>query len=84
VLPFGRLCYGEPNAVSNTIGYAKHFSCSHDAVIRVYDAANQVIAATPAKFWDFAFDLDHGSENWAYGQVAISRVDPLRVRYVVD
>jgi len=31
--------YGEPNA----IGYAKFFSRSHDAVIRVYDAAGNVI-----------------------------------------
>jgi hypothetical protein len=27
----------EPNAISNAIGYAKHRSRSHDAVIRVYD-----------------------------------------------
>jgi hypothetical protein len=32
VLPFGRLWYGEPNAVSNAIGYAMHRSRSHDAV----------------------------------------------------
>jgi hypothetical protein len=37
VLPFGRLWYAEPNAVSNAIGYAMHYSRSHDAVIRVYD-----------------------------------------------
>src|SRR6266581_6833831 len=36
-LPFGRLWYAKPNAVSNAIGYAKFFSRSHDAVIRVYD-----------------------------------------------
>ncbi len=42
-LPFGRLWYGEPNAVSNAIGYAKHHSRSHDAVIRVYDDADKVI-----------------------------------------
>jgi hypothetical protein len=42
-LPFGRLWYGEPNAASNAIGYAKHRSRSHDAVIRVYDAAGNVI-----------------------------------------
>jgi len=42
-LPFGRLWYGEPNAVSNAIGYAKHRSRSHDAVIRVYDEAGDVI-----------------------------------------
>ena len=38
-LPFGRLWYGEPNAISNAIGYAEHYSRSHDAVIRVYDHA---------------------------------------------
>jgi len=27
-LPFGRLWYAEPNAVSNVIGYAKFFSRS--------------------------------------------------------
>jgi len=42
-LPFGRLCYVEPNAISNAIDYAKHRSRSHDAVIRVYDAAGNVI-----------------------------------------
>jgi hypothetical protein len=43
VLPFGRLWYGEPNAVSNAIDYAKHRSRSHGAVIRVYDDAGNVI-----------------------------------------
>ena len=43
MLPFGRLWYGEPNAVANAIGYAKHRSRSHDAAIRVYDAAGNVI-----------------------------------------
>jgi hypothetical protein len=42
-LPFGRLWYGEPNAVANAINYAKFFSRSHDAVIRVYDEAGNVI-----------------------------------------
>jgi hypothetical protein len=41
-LPFGRLCCGEPNAVVNAIGYAKHRSRSHHAVIRVYDAGNLI------------------------------------------
>ena len=41
-LPFKRLWYGEPNAVSNAIGYALHRSRSHDAVIRVYDDAGNV------------------------------------------
>jgi hypothetical protein len=34
-LPFGRLWYGELNAISNAIGYAKFRSRSHNAVIRV-------------------------------------------------
>ena len=42
-LPFGRLYYGEPNAVSNAIGYAMQYSRSHDAVIRVYDNGGNVI-----------------------------------------
>jgi len=44
-LPFGRLCYGGPNAISNAIGYAKFYSRSHHAVIRVYDAHGNVIEA---------------------------------------
>ena len=42
-LPFGRLWYGEPNAISNPIGSAKHRSRSHHAVTRVYDQAGNVI-----------------------------------------
>jgi hypothetical protein len=41
-LPFGRLWYGGPNAVHNAIGYAK-FTADHPVVIRVYDAADNVI-----------------------------------------
>ena len=40
-LPFGRLWYGDANAVANAIGYAEHYSRSHDAVIRVYDEIRQ-------------------------------------------
>ncbi len=43
VLPFGALWYGEPDAISNAIGYAKHRSRSHDAVIRVYDETGNLI-----------------------------------------
>jgi len=32
-----------PNAITNAIGFAKFFSSSHDAVIRVYDEAGNVI-----------------------------------------
>ncbi len=42
-LPFGRLWYGEPDAITNAIGYAQFYSRSHDAVIRVYDEAGNVI-----------------------------------------
>jgi hypothetical protein len=35
----------EPNAISNAIGHAKFFSRSHDAVIRVFDEAGNVIEA---------------------------------------
>jgi hypothetical protein len=43
VLPFGRLWYGGSNEISNAIGYAEHYSRSHDAVTRVYDEAGNVI-----------------------------------------
>jgi hypothetical protein len=39
-LPFGRLWYDTPD---NAIGYTMHSSRSHDAVIRVYDAAGNMI-----------------------------------------
>jgi hypothetical protein len=42
-LPFGRAWYAEPNAVSNAVDYAKFRSRSCNAVIRVYDAAGNVI-----------------------------------------
>jgi len=42
-LPFGRLWYGDTNAVANAIGYAEHFSRSQNAVIQVYDEAGFVI-----------------------------------------
>ncbi len=42
-LPFGRLWYDGPNAASNVVNYEIHYSCSHDAVIRVYDATGNVI-----------------------------------------
>jgi hypothetical protein len=33
----------ELNAISNAIGFAKFYSRSHDAVIRVYDESGNVI-----------------------------------------
>jgi hypothetical protein len=43
VLAFGRLWYDGPNASENAVDYAKFYSRLHDAVIRVYDAAGNVI-----------------------------------------
>ena len=40
VMPFRRLWSGEPNAITNTIGYAKFYSRPCDAVIRVYNEAD--------------------------------------------
>jgi hypothetical protein len=58
-LPFGGLWYGEPDAINNAIGYAKFFSRSHDAVIRVFDEAGNrapygsasEIRSTRQTFW---------------------------------
>jgi hypothetical protein len=48
-LPFGRLWYWRPNAVKNAIGYAMHYSRSHDVVIRVNDAPCNLIATHERK-----------------------------------
>jgi hypothetical protein len=41
--PFSALWYNGTKAITGAIGYAKHRIRSHDAVIRVYDAAGNVI-----------------------------------------
>jgi hypothetical protein len=41
-LPFGRLWYDEPGAISNATNYTVLFSCSHHA-IRVYDASGNIL-----------------------------------------
>jgi hypothetical protein len=43
VLPLGTLWYGEPDAISNAVGYARFFSRSHPVVIRVFDESGTVI-----------------------------------------
>ena len=40
VLPFGRLWYDK---AEHAVGYAQHFSRSHDVVIRVFDDAGNAI-----------------------------------------
>jgi hypothetical protein len=42
-LPFGGPWYAGPNAVTKAIDYAKFYSRSRPAVIRVYDEADNVI-----------------------------------------
>jgi hypothetical protein len=42
-LLFGRFWYGEPEAIANAVDYVKFRSRSHDAVIRIYDDAGDVI-----------------------------------------
>jgi hypothetical protein len=53
----------EPNAVSNAINYAKHRSCSHDAVIRAHERA-LCIGSINSLFRDGA-DLDYiSARGW--------------------
>jgi len=42
-LPYGGLWYDGKNAAANAVDYAKFRSRAHRAVIRVYDAAGNVI-----------------------------------------
>ncbi len=42
-LPFGRLWYGEPDAITNAVGYAKFFSRSYDTVDSRFHSAGNVI-----------------------------------------
>ena len=48
-LPFGRLWWDDANAVAKAVSYAEHYSRSHHAVIRVYDAAGNLIATHQRK-----------------------------------
>jgi hypothetical protein len=51
-VPYSPLWYRGPNAIRDAIGCAKHRSRLHDAVIRIYDAAGNVIE-TPEQVGDF-------------------------------
>jgi len=68
-LPYGRLWYGEPNAISNAIGYAKSRSRLHDTAICVYDEAGNVIETYEhtGHFKEFQENFKPGS-NWSYYQ----------------
>jgi hypothetical protein len=65
------LWYGEPDAISNTVEYAKFFSRSHHAVIRVYDEAGNVIE-TQEQAGDF-------KEPWIFTRIASQF--PLRISH---
>ena len=43
-LPYSPMWYRGPKAITDAIDHAKFFSRSHDALIRVYDDAGNVIA----------------------------------------
>ena len=43
VLPFGRLWYAGPNAISHAMGYAQFYSRLDDAVIHVFDESGNII-----------------------------------------
>jgi hypothetical protein len=65
VLPFGGLWYLE---VSDAVEYAQFFSRSHDALIRVYDAAGNVIETHEhtGDFKERAIAQLDAREAWSY------------------
>ena len=71
-LPFGKLWYGEPDAVANAIDYAKHRSRSHRAVIRVYDDAGNVIE-THEHVWAISKSREKTEVIYFLGQYKIVR-----------
>ena len=42
-LPFGKLWYGGPAAVSNAVGYAKCYGRSCDVVVRVFNEGGDLV-----------------------------------------
>jgi hypothetical protein len=62
VLPFGRLWCGEPDAISNAVGYAQFFSRSHRAEIHVFDESGTVIE-THEHGGDFQEPWTHGAAH---------------------
>jgi hypothetical protein len=53
--PYSPLWYRGPNAIRDAIDYVKFFSRSHDAVIRVFDEAGNVIES-----YEYAGDFKSG------------------------
>ena len=42
-LPFGKLWYAGPTAISNAVDYAKFYSRSCDVVVRVFDERGNLV-----------------------------------------
>jgi hypothetical protein len=65
VLPFGRLWYCDSDPITNAVGYAKFYSRSHDAAIRVYAQAGKVIETHEQTAWQFPRVLKRRAERIA-------------------
>jgi hypothetical protein len=50
-LPYSPMWYRGQKAITDAIDHAKFFSRSHDAVVRVYDAAGHVIETHEQAGW---------------------------------
>jgi hypothetical protein len=64
VLPFGRLWYDEPNAISNAIGCAQFYSRSHDA-----KPSDIILQFTTPEFGALL------KREWAYSNGEIGHLD---------
>jgi len=66
VLPFGRLWYGDPDAITKA-GRLRQVlqSVTHDAAIRVYDQAGKVIETHEQTAWQFPRVLKRRAERIA-------------------
>jgi hypothetical protein len=42
-LPFGKLWYGGPAAISNAVSYARFYSRTSDVVVRVFDESGNLV-----------------------------------------
>src|SRR6266566_3096919 len=79
-LPFGGLWYGEPDAISNAIGYAKFYSRSHNAEIRIFDEHQQrrsAIANARARGDSFFPELPYAIPI-AAGRISAQCLDALK------
>jgi hypothetical protein len=90
VLPFGRLWYDGSQAVANAVGYAQHFSRSHDAVIRVYDAAGNVIdthlrwqSNRLSALVAIAIEETCANDSWTRNHNRLREINPHRRRKIV-